>query len=99
MRTWERLVSSGMAQVPVGWDTSDVAARRIQNWVYAWQEIAASPSYSGLRDGLDERLLESIGEQAAYVHATLDMDRIASGEGRELYAVQGVKASTVRAAR
>jgi len=38
-------------------------------------------------------------ELSTYVHATLDMDRIASGEGRELYAVQGVKAGTVRVAR
>ena len=30
-------------------------------------------------------------ELSAHVHATLDMDIIASGEGKELYAVQGVK--------
>ncbi|HKF80398.1 MAG TPA: alginate lyase family protein [Thermoleophilaceae bacterium] len=84
-RTWERLVSSWIAQVPVGWDTSDVAARRIQNWIYAWQAIAATPSYSGLRDGLAERLVESIGEQAAYIHATLSPER--NHRTLELYAL------------
>ncbi len=85
MRTWERLVSSWIAQVPVGWDTSDVTARRIQNWIYAWQEIAAAPSYSGLSDRLAERLLGSIGEQAAYVRATLSPER--NHRTLELYAL------------
>lgn len=34
-----------------------------------------------------------------YVGSTLDMDLIASGDGKELYAVQGVKSSTLRATR
>lgn len=38
-------------------------------------------------------------ELAAYVHATLDMDIIASGDGRELYAVQGVKPPNLTASR
>lgn len=32
---WQHLVQSWIAQVPVGCDSSDVAARRIQNWIYA----------------------------------------------------------------
>jgi hypothetical protein len=34
-----------------------------------------------------------------YVRATLDMDLIASGSGKELYAVQGVRSSNFRARR
>jgi hypothetical protein len=33
--TWQRLVQSWIAQMPAGCDSSDVAARRIQNWIYA----------------------------------------------------------------
>jgi hypothetical protein len=34
-----------------------------------------------------------------YVRSTLDMDLIASGGGKELYAVQGARASSLRARR
>ncbi len=37
--TWERLVSSYATQVPVGHDRSEVSARRMQNWLYAWQRF------------------------------------------------------------
>jgi hypothetical protein len=42
LRTWERLVRSWVAQVPVGRDPSDVSGRRLQNWVYAWQGFVAA---------------------------------------------------------
>lgn len=38
---WQRLVLAFAEQVPVGHDSSDVSARRIQNWIYAWQRMAA----------------------------------------------------------
>ena len=38
-------------------------------------------------------------ELVDYVRSTLDMDLIAAGDGKELYAVQGVRASTLRAWR
>ncbi|MGH3343407.1 MAG: alginate lyase family protein [Carbonactinosporaceae bacterium] len=71
LHTWERLVDSWIRQVPVGSDASDVAARRMQNWTYAWILFASSPAFTGLRGGLDEALLESIGEQARRVRQTL----------------------------
>ena len=37
---WERLVGSYIRTVPIGVDSSDVAARRVQNWVYAWVAFA-----------------------------------------------------------
>ncbi|MDH4147209.1 MAG: hypothetical protein OEY23_18800, partial [Acidimicrobiia bacterium] len=39
LRTWEDLVGSFCSTVPVGHDSSDVSARRMQNWVYAWQSF------------------------------------------------------------
>jgi hypothetical protein len=34
-----------------------------------------------------------------YVRRTLDMDLIASGDGRQLYAVQGARPANIRASR
>jgi hypothetical protein len=39
------------------------------------------------------------GALTEYIHATMDLDRIVSAEGLELYAVQGVKPPDVRASR
>jgi hypothetical protein len=36
---WLRLVDSYCRQVPVGHERSEVAARRIQNWLYTWQRF------------------------------------------------------------
>ncbi|HET7350972.1 MAG TPA: alginate lyase family protein [Marmoricola sp.] len=60
LTTWEDLVESFCDQVPVGHDTSDVSARRIQNWLYAWQRFAEAPAWQGLRPGLAERLTDRL---------------------------------------
>ncbi|MDX6721725.1 MAG: hypothetical protein QOD73_129, partial [Solirubrobacteraceae bacterium] len=54
LRAWERLVSSFIAQVPTGEgvDSSHVAARRAQNWVFAWAAFAAAPGFRGLAGDL-----------------------------------------------
>jgi hypothetical protein len=75
LRAWERLVDSWIAQVPPESDTSDVAARRIQNWIYAWQELAPPQGSGGLAQGLPERLAASIGDQASHVRETLSPER------------------------
>ena len=72
---WERLVASWIRLVPVGWDSSDVAARRVQNWLYAWQRFASAPAFRGLSPGLDEELARSVAEQAAFVRANLSPAR------------------------
>ena len=36
---WERLVRSYLRQVPPDRDPSEVTARRIVNWIYAWQRL------------------------------------------------------------
>jgi Heparinase II/III-like protein/Heparinase II/III N-terminus len=85
LHAWERLVGSWIAQVPPGSDTSDVAARRIQNWIYAWQGLASADAFPGLADGLPERIAASIGEQAAHVRANLSPER--NHRTLELYAL------------
>jgi hypothetical protein len=67
LQAWEQLVSSWIRQVPVGSDSSDVAARRLQNWLYAWQRFAASPAFEGLSGHLEQELVRSIGAQAAQI--------------------------------
>ncbi|MDH4076493.1 MAG: heparinase II/III family protein [Acidimicrobiia bacterium] len=73
--TWEDLVESFCLQVPVGHHTSDVSARRIQNWLYAWQRFAAAPGYPGLRTGLAERLTARIEADVAHLAAHLTAER------------------------
>lgn len=71
LQTWERLVASWIRQVPVGWDSSDVAARRVQNWIYAWQRFAAAPGFPGLAPGLADEIVRSVTEQAVFVRSNL----------------------------
>ena len=70
LTAWERLVGSYLRQVAPGEgpdDTSDVAARRVQNWVYAWAAFAAAPGFPGLRSDLQEDLVRGIREHADHV--------------------------------
>ena len=65
LEAWQRLVAGYLRQVAPGEgveDTVDVAARRVQNWVYAWAAFAAAPAFAGLRAGFDRELLDGIGE-------------------------------------
>jgi hypothetical protein len=78
LAAWERLVGSYLRQVAPGEgpaDTSDVAARRVQNWIYAWAAFASAPGFPGLRDGLQEELLAGIREHARYIRANLTAER------------------------
>jgi hypothetical protein len=85
---WQRLVGSYLRQVPAGEgieDTSDVAARRVQNWIYAWAAFAAVPGFPGLRGGLDRELLQGVREHAAYIRDNLTAER--NHRTLELYAL------------
>ncbi len=57
---WERLVDSWIEQVPPRADATEVAARRLQNWVYAREAFGGSP-----------RLDERIADEVAWVRANL----------------------------
>ena len=85
---WQRLVVSYVRQIPAGEgldDTSDVAARRVQNWIYAWAAFAAAPRFPGLDDGVDRVLLAGIRAHAAYVRENLTAER--NHRTLELYAL------------
>ncbi|MCB0994391.1 MAG: alginate lyase family protein [Acidimicrobiales bacterium] len=73
--TWQDLVEAFCDQVPVGHDTSDVSARRIQNWIYAWQRFADADGYPGLRPGLAERLVERLAADTAHLGEHLTPER------------------------
>jgi len=85
LRKWEDLVQSYIKQVPIGFDTSDVTARRVQNWIYAWQIFSKSDSFRGLSSGLDSIFLESISDQIAYIKDNLTIER--NHRTMELYAI------------
>jgi hypothetical protein len=87
LRTWQRLVGSWLRQVDVGLDESDVAARRMQNWTYAWSMFAGTPAFPGLEEGLDSEILTGLASHAASV-----LDKLTPGVARnhrtlELYAL------------
>jgi heparinase II/III-like protein len=63
--TWSRLVESFMCRVPVGRDSTEVAARRLQNWIYTWG------MFGDVGPELERRLLERIEADAAHVRDNL----------------------------
>ncbi|MGH2736924.1 MAG: heparinase II/III domain-containing protein, partial [Actinomycetota bacterium] len=87
LRAWEGLVGSWIRQVEIGRDSSDVAARRMQNWVYAWSMFAAAPGWRGLRDGLDAEILSSLSAHVRYVRDNLTPDVVRNHRTLELYAL------------
>jgi uncharacterized heparinase superfamily protein len=78
-RAWERLVGSWLRQVPATSDSSDVTARRILNWIYAWQGFGA------LSNGLDRELVAAVRDQARHVRDHLTPER--NHRTFELYAL------------
>lgn len=82
---WERLVRSWIQQMPADADRSDVTARRVLNWLYAWQRFSAAPSFHGLSEGLAEQLVVSIGQQLEHVRTHLTAER--NHRTFELYAL------------
>jgi uncharacterized heparinase superfamily protein len=76
---WERLVASYLRQVPPATDPSEVTARRIVNWIYAWQQFGA------LSNGLEPALGERIAAEARHVRETLTPER--NHRTLELYAL------------
>lgn len=85
LAAWEDLVDSFCEQVPVGHDTSDVSARRIQNWIYAWQRVEQGRPGTALRPGLAERLVARLRDDVAHLRAHLTAER--NHRTLELYAL------------
>src|SRR4051795_8731559 len=74
---FERLVGSFILQVPPHADDTEVTARRIVNWIYAWQRL---PEVM-----IGEDLYESLGAQVRHVRANLSPER--NHRTLELYAL------------
>lgn len=82
---WQQLVGSWIGTVPIDRHSSDVLARRLQNWVYAWQQFAAAPGFPGLDPALQAAVLGSVAEQADHLAANLTAER--NHRTLELYAL------------
>ena len=84
-RAWERLVRSWIGQVPVGFDTSDVSARRIQNWIYAWDSFVNESCFDDFADDFEDELLKSLAAQVRHLREHLTAER--NHRTLELYAL------------
>jgi Heparinase II/III-like protein/Heparinase II/III N-terminus len=82
---WARLVRSWIRQVPVGFDSSDVTARRIQNWIYAWDSFVNTSRFDNFTAGFEAELLASIAAQINHLRAHLTPER--NHRTLELYAL------------
>lgn len=83
--TWEDLVRTWIEQVPVDIDSSDVIGRRIQNWIYSWNQFAAAPGFEGLNEDFADQLLDSLAAQVHYLRLNLTAER--NHRTLELYAL------------
>ena len=81
-RAWQQLVQSWIAQMPVGCDSSDVAARRIQNWIYAWNAFSL---FSGFERAFETQIVASLAAQVAHLRKHLTAER--NHRTLELYAL------------
>ena len=77
-QAWELLTASWIWQVPADSDAAEVTARRILNWIYAWQRLAPDQEHA-------ELLLGSLAEQVAHVRGNLAPER--NHRTLELYAL------------
>lgn len=85
LRSWEKLVDSWIRKVPVDFGPTDAHGRRIQNWIYAWNIFADSPSFAGFSEGLEERIIASLVQQTRYLRNHLTAER--NHRTLELYAL------------
>ncbi len=81
-RVWQQLVQSWIAQMPVGCDTSDVAARRIQNWIYAWNAFSL---FSDFEPEFEDQIVSSLAAQVAHLRNNVTAER--NHRTLELYAL------------
>jgi len=87
LRAWERLVSSWVAQVPVGFDASDVAARRISNWIYAWRRFCEAPGFAGLDPAAERALVIGLEREVDHLRQNLTPGPQRNHRTLELYAL------------
>lgn len=83
--TWTKLVSSFIRQVPVEFASTDVLARRVQNWIYARQIFVRTKHFLRFPAGFENELLASIFQQTGYLKNNLTAER--NHRTLELYAL------------
>lgn len=83
--TWIHLVESFVAQVAPGADDTEVSARRIQNWIYAWNRFSQTGGDDVLPDAAAARIVDHLWREVAHVRAHLTKER--NHRTLELYAL------------
>ena len=77
-QVWEELTASWIRRCEPDEDSAEVTARRVLNWIYAWQRF-------DVRDDHADRLLASLADQVEHVRANLAPAR--NHRTLELYAL------------
>jgi hypothetical protein len=72
---WHSMVASWLEQEDPRRDPTDVTARRLQNWLYAWQAFDRAPGFTGLDPELRELMLTSMRDQLDYITTDLAPER------------------------
>ena len=81
-QAWMHLVQSWIAQVPVGLDSSDIAARRIQNWIYAWNLFSRECEFAA---DFEDQIVERLDAEVRHLRCNLSAER--NHRTLELYAL------------
>ena len=82
---WQSLVCSWIDQVPVEFGPTDALARRLQNWIYAWNRFQRSPGFGGFDPEFEQHLIQTISVHATYLQSHLTPER--NHRTLELYAL------------
>ena len=80
--TWKCLVQSWIDQMPIGCDSSDVAARRIQNWIYAWNTFSR---YAIFEPNFESEIISHLANEVSHLRQNLTAER--NHRTLELYAL------------
>jgi heparinase II/III-like protein len=81
-QAWKQLVQSWIPQAPVGCDSSDVAARRIQNWIYAWNAFTREREFGA---DFENQIIARLAAEVRHLRAHLTPER--NHRTLELYAL------------
>jgi hypothetical protein len=81
-QAWKELVQSWIAHAPVGCDSSDVAARRIQNWIYAWNAFSGKGEFEA---DFENQIIAHLAAEVHHLRHNLTAER--NHRTLELYAL------------
>jgi len=81
-QAWQQLVQSWIVQTRVGCDSSDVAARRIQNWIYAWNAFSREREFGA---DFENQIIERLADEVRHLRRNLTAER--NHRTLELYAL------------